>query len=111
MKTILILDNSPAMLAVSRWLLHDYNVILPESYQSDNQAVDLLIADVGSGGVLIAMQLHLQLPELRILFTGSYPPHLWLEPDAWGLPPARVAGLEKPFFPAVLRHKIHELIG
>lgn len=79
--------------------------------------VDLLITDMAlatSSGTHIALLLRSVIPSLPIILASGSPPGTWArqDSDAFGrLGTGSVVILEKPFFPSVLLHKVHEMIG
>jgi two-component system cell cycle sensor histidine kinase/response regulator CckA len=74
------------------------------------QPIDLLVTDIvmpRMNGRELAIQLTLRWPNLRVLFLSGYAPNVVGAADA----DAIVAFLQKPFTPAVLLQKVHDLLN
>src|SRR5215472_1889109 len=126
MKTILVLEDDPAILALMHLVVEQdgYTVLDASSveqaferFEENDAQVDLLIADVtlGSGsGVRVALELWSLLPNLRTIISSGYPQSMWPEQDAAEFdkyPSDSVVVLQKPFRPATLLDTIHRIIG
>lgn len=125
MKTILILEDEPVVMALIRRVLSKRYAILESTtaeealqrFSEHHCAVDLLIADVTlpvSSGIRVALELRGANQALRIILTSGYPPEMWPDQDAAELneiPSGSVATLLKPFLPATLQEMVAALIG
>jgi two-component system, cell cycle sensor histidine kinase and response regulator CckA len=111
-ETILVVEDEPATLKISRILLESwgYKVLEAHSayeairlFEENREAVKLLLTDVvmpGMGGPELGELLRGAKPELKVLFMSGYPNH--------ELTTGRQAFLPKPFNPAGLARKIRE---
>src|SRR5215471_14772186 len=126
MKTVLIVEDDPAILALIHLVVEQdgYSVLNAtsaeqafERFEENDAQVDLLIADVTLGstsGIRVALELWSLLPNLRTIISSGYPQSMWPEQDAAELdeyPSGLVAVLQKPFMPAAMLDTIHRLIG
>ncbi len=123
MKTILLLEDEPALMNLVRRMLAPYSVLEAATaaealrqFQQHGQ-VDLLIADVSlpvSSGIQVALLLRAENPHLAIILASGYPTSNWDEKDLGDLArlgPGSVAVLQKPFSTTVLRERVAALIG
>jgi CheY-like chemotaxis protein len=126
MKTVLIVDDDPAIVALlHRVVERDGYAVLDatsaeqafERFEDSDAQVDLLIADVtlgSSSGIRVALELWALLPNLRTIISSGYPQSMWPGQDAAELdeyPSGLVAVLQKPFVPAAMLDTVHRLIG
>ena len=127
MKTILILEDEPALMALFRAVLSGYTILEASTaeealrvFLEHDRKLDLLIADVvlrvGSGisGIHVALLLREANSNLSILLTSGYPRSLWNDPDGADLKRLgsdSVAILQKPFSPATLLRHVYDSIG
>jgi CheY-like chemotaxis protein len=126
MKTVLVLEDNAAILALIRMAVESrgYAVLAAtsareafERFEENDSVVDLLITDVKlpeSSGIRVALELRSLLPYLKIIVTSGYSQTAWDEQDAAEfneLPSDSVSVLQKPFIPAELLDRVHMLIG
>jgi CheY-like chemotaxis protein len=114
-KTILVLEDDPAVMGIFRVILKAFTILeattLEEALQKfveNDRHIDLMIADiiltVGSG-IHAALIVRNEVPELPIVLTSGYPQNMWSDQDATDLRrlgPDSVHILQKPFLPATL---------
>lgn len=109
MKTILLLDDEPAVLQIAAMILRgtgEWHVLeacsLQEAADEAKSPIDLVIADVwvdGQDPSTVAAQLRSLYPHVRVLFMSGYPQdHLLGD----GLLDHGAAFLAKPFSPDLL---------
>jgi CheY-like chemotaxis protein len=125
-KTVLVLDDDSAILALIRMVIESSGYAVLEAtsaqeaferFEENDAQVDLLIADVTlreSSGIRVALELRSLLPYLRIIITSGFPTDMWNDQDAAELnelPSDSVIALQKPFDPATLLNSVHRLIG
>jgi two-component system, cell cycle sensor histidine kinase and response regulator CckA len=125
MKTILVLEDEPCVMAVLKNVLSRQYTVLESTTTSEafqqflkhGGKIDLLIADAilpVSSGIQAALALRLRLPNLRIMFISGYPESMWPDRELAQLdelPSDEIAILQKPFFPAILLKTVGLLIG
>jgi two-component system cell cycle sensor histidine kinase/response regulator CckA len=124
MKTILVLEDEPAVLSFLRRMLRDYNLkeatTAEQALQlfiASGRKLDLLLADVTlpvSSGIEVAMLLRSESPILPVILTSGYPVECWSDrklADLGRLGSHLVTILEKPFSAHVLSGAISALIG
>ncbi len=126
MKTILILDDDPAVTGFMRSVLlsKGYSVLqatTPDEalrrFEENDARVDLLVADVtlrAGSGVHVALDMQGLVPYLPIIIMSGYPPSAWNGEDVAEceqLDPGSVAIIQKPFSPSRLLEQVHERIG
>ena len=120
-KTILLVEDEPAVRKlVARVLQHEgYNLLeatngqegldLAQSHQ--HTPINLLITDLvmpQMGGKVLAEQLRVMRPNLKVLFISGYTNQIDNNQGEWDLP--EVASLNKPFSPVVLIQCVRELL-
>jgi len=125
-KTILVVEDDPSILALIRFVLigDGYSVSEAasaeqafERFEEHDAQVDLLIADVTlpvGSGIQVALELRSLLPFLKIIITSGFPKAMWDDQKSKeldDLPYDSVVILQKPFVPATLLESIHQLIG
>src|SRR5215831_20733831 len=126
MKTVLLVDDDPAILALMHHVIaSDGYAVLDaasadealQQFEDNDAHVDLLITDVSLGssfGLRVALELWSLLPDLRIVISSGYPPSMWPDQDVAELdeyPSDSIVILQKPFLPATLLDTAHRLIG
>ncbi len=126
MKTVLILEDEPAILDLIRRVLDSAGYAPLEAmtareaflrFEENDAQIDLLIADVVlpvSSGIRVALELRSLLPNLRIILTSGLPPSCWGEQDAAEfneLPSDSVVTLQKPFPPPLILEHVKRLVG
>jgi CheY-like chemotaxis protein len=124
-KTILVLEDEPALMNLLRRVLghqgyHTLEAVSPDQavqqFKHHGRQIDLLIADVGLpgiSGVQVALLLRSELPELRVILMSGYPLNSWSPQDAdflQRLGSNSVGVLIKPFVPRTLLHAIGGLM-
>jgi CheY-like chemotaxis protein len=117
MKTILLLDDEPAVLQIAAMILRgngQFNVLEARSLQEAiNQAkshVDLVIADVcvdANAPSAVVTQLQALYPGVPVLFMSGYPQDHWLGD---GLLDRGAAFLAKPFSPELLLRCVRNIM-
>ena len=126
MKTVLIIEDDPAILALMHHVVESdgYAVLDAASadeafrqFEANDAHVDLLITDVSLGssfGLRVALELWSLLPDLRIVISSGYPQSMWPDQDVAELDEYSsdsIVILQKPFLPATLLDTVHRLIG
>ena len=126
MKTVLVLEDNVAILALIRLVVerNGYMVLdatspqqALERFEKNDAQVDLVIADVKlpvSSGIRAALELRSLLPYLKIIIMSGFPSPMWNEQDVaelGELPSDSVIILQKPFLSATLLDSIYRLIG
>src|SRR5436309_1324022 len=119
MKTILLLEDESSFRGLFRWLLQGYAIVEATTAQQGtfghrDQRIDLLIADtpiIGSG-IRVALEMRSLIPDLRVILVSRQDRSKTADTAALGaFPSGSAVVLKKPFFPAVLLDRVHELIG
>ena len=123
MKTLLVLDDEPAVIKLLRHVLKEYELIEATTAEQAlrlfigrDRQIDLLVADVSlptSSGIQVALLLRLALPNLPVILTSGYPVSAWNDgdfADMERLGSRSVIIIQKPFEPQVLSNAVHELI-
>jgi CheY-like chemotaxis protein len=124
MKTLLVLEDDPAVMMVLRLMLEQYSLIEASTaeqalrlFTEHGRKIDLLVADVTlptSSGVQVALLLRSEVPDLPVILTSGYPPSAWSDRDSADLErlgSRSVAILQKPFQGKALWDTVRELIG
>ena len=124
MKTVLVLDDEPAVLEFLRHVLRHYTVIEATTaeqaldlFKNHARQVNLLIADLTlpkSSGIQVALLLRGAVPELPVILTSGYSVGDWTVRDYTDLQRlggTSVAMLPKPFQIQELLNIVGELIG
>ena len=118
--TILIVEDDPALLQVTRRSLEEIGYVILAAQLLAEAAdiserfqgrIDLMVTDVimpGMNGSQLASQLTVQRPEMKVLYVSGYKDdaivhHGVLEPG--------LAFLEKPFSPKMLARKVREVLA
>jgi CheY-like chemotaxis protein len=124
MKTLLVVEDEPALMELLRHMLRQYSLI--EAYTAEQalrlftdhgRRVDLLLADVTlpkGSGIQVALLLRSEIPDLPVILTSGYPVGAWADRDSADLKrlgSKSVAILQKPFQTQVLPNTVRELIG
>jgi CheY-like chemotaxis protein len=118
-KTILLIDDEPAVLQVTATILRisgGFSVLEAHSldeatYHLAKSGIDLVIADLCMDGhepAAVANHLKAMCPRSRVLFISGYPEEHLLES---GVLEHGAAFLAKPFSPATLLRWIREVMG
>ena len=118
MKTILLLDDEPAVLQITALILRAATgwcileaATLQEAAGFTKSHIDLVIADVcidGQANSAVVDHLKALCPHAPVLFVSGYPQEHLL---GNGLLDPGVAFLAKPYAPATLLRRIHEVLG
>ena len=124
MKTILIVEDESLVMRLYRHVLRDYTVLeaatAAEAFRQFcdcGRHIDLLITDLTlptSSGTRVALQLRSTIPSLPVILASGCPTRNWTDrdSDALGLLGTdSVMVLDKPFYPSILLHMVHEMIG
>lgn len=123
MKTLLVLEDEPALRVLLRHLLKHYCLIEAATAEqalqlfNDHGSVDLLLADVTlptSSGIQVALLLRSEIPGLPVILTSGYPVSVWSKRDAADLErlgSSSLAIIQKPFQTQVLPNTVREMIG
>ncbi|MGH7455681.1 MAG: response regulator, partial [bacterium] len=121
METVLLVEDEPAIREVASRLLRErgYHVIvaangdealqLAKAHAKDK--IHILIIDVVMprlSGKMVADQLKALQPDMKVLFISGYADDTIIQPGRKG--DASLAFLQKPFSPALLAHKIREML-
>ena len=90
MKTLLLLDDEPAVIKLLRHVLK-YELIEATTAEQAlrlfigrDRQIDLLVADVSlptSSGIQVALLLRLALPNLPVILASGYPVSAWSDRD------------------------------
>ena len=123
-KTLLVLEDEPAVMQMLRQMLKEFSLIEAGTaeealrlFTEHGRRIDLLLADVSlptSSGIQVALLLRSEIPNLPVILTSGYPVSVWAERDAADLKRLgsnSVAIIAKPFQAQVIRNTIRELIG
>ena len=126
MKSILVLDDEFKLLKLVCRLLqrHGYSTLeatnadeAVQLFHDNHGEIELFIVDIclpiGSG-IQVAIDLRVDLPDLRILLVSGYPQNAWSTRDSAlfrALGPRFVSILQKPFTPQILMNRVDRLIG
>jgi CheY-like chemotaxis protein len=125
-KTILLLEDEPALLKLWRHALTLNGYAIWEAANAEdaikrfldaNRQIDLLLADVTlpvSSGILVALLLRAEVPGLSVVLTSHHPLTTWKARDAADLERLgsdSVIVLQKPFKNQTLLNSIRELTG
>jgi CheY-like chemotaxis protein len=110
MKTLLVLEDNPAVMTVLRVTLEQYSLVEASTaeqalrlFTESARKIDLLIADVTlptSSGIQVALLLRSNIPNLPVILTSGYPVGAWSDRDSADLErlgSRSVAILQKPF--------------
>ena len=124
MKTVLVVEDEPNLIAFLHSVLKHYTVIEATNAEQALQAftragrqVDLLISDVTlqkTSGIQVALLLRSEIPHLPVILTSGYPVSDWTGrdyTDLQRLESTSVALLPKPFQIQELLNSVGELIG
>ena len=124
MKTLLLLEDEPSVLKLLRRMLKQYNLVEATSagqalqlFRERDPQIDLLIADLTlptSSGILVALELRAEIPDLPVILTSGYPACDWSDEDAAGLERLgsnAVEILQKPFQTPMLLEAVCHLTG
>ena len=114
-KTILIVDDEPATLAVVSSVLASYNVLTAASGSTGLQQsreckgeIDLLLSDFqmpgGMSGVDLATAMTLERPQLKVLLMSGFPEGMLVLNEGWHF-------LAKPFVASQLRALVTGLLS
>jgi CheY-like chemotaxis protein len=123
-KTLLVLEDEPIVMALLRHMLKQYRLIEAATaeqalrlFTEHGRRIDLLLADVTlptSSGIQVALILRSEVPTLPVILTSGYPVAVWSKFDAADLQrlgPNLVAVIQKPFQAGVIPSTIREMIG
>ena len=122
MKTILVLEDDPAVMALMRRMLYQYDLIVATTAQqafrlfsSHGRQIDLLVAGVTlphHSGIQVALLMRAAIPNLPVILTYGHGEREWTVRDYFdlqrlGLP--SVALLSRPFLVQQLLTEIREM--
>ncbi|MGA2113744.1 MAG: response regulator [Bryobacteraceae bacterium] len=124
MKTILMLEDEPAVMRLMRHMLKQYALIeattAEQAYRLFTEhgcGIDLLVADLTlptGSGIRAALLLRAESPDLPVILTSGYPVGDWSDRDCADLErlgPTSAIILQKPIRLQVLLETVRELIG
>jgi DNA-binding NtrC family response regulator len=124
MKTLLVLEDEPALMKFMRHALVQHNLLEAgtaeqalQLFVQHGRHVDLLIADVTlptGSGLRVAFFLRSELPDLPVILTSGYHVSSWNARDSvelHRLGKKSVQFLQKPFQAQALSTLVHELLG
>ena len=124
MKTLLVLEDEPALMKFMRHALVQHNLLEASTaeqalhlFVKNGRHVDLLLADVTlptSSGLRVAFFLRSEIPALPVILTSGYPVSSWNARDSVDLHrlgPKSVKFIQKPFQAQALSNLVHELLG
>jgi CheY-like chemotaxis protein len=124
MKTLLVLEDEPAVMKHLRQILKGYTLVEATSAEEGlmlfidlDQQVDLLLADLTlprMSGIQVALHLRSKLPALPVILTSGYPVDDWSTRDSADLQKLgshSVAIVQKPFQAQVVLNQVRDLIG
>jgi CheY-like chemotaxis protein len=124
MKTLLVLEDNPAVMTVLRVTLVQYSLVEASTaeqalrlFTESGRKIDLLVADVTlptSSGIQVALLLRSKIPALPVILTSGYPVGAWSDRDSADLErlgSRSVAILQKPFQFQRLLKAVCELTG
>jgi DNA-binding response OmpR family regulator len=123
-KTILLLEDEPALMKLLKHALRSYNLIEATTadealrlFAERGRQVDLLIADVTlptSSGLRVAFFLRSEIHSLPVILTSGYPVSNWSANDTADLQRLGSRAVEiilKPFAPRSLLDLVDNLLG
>jgi DNA-binding NtrC family response regulator len=123
-KTLLVLEDEPALMKFLRHALVQHNLLEAGSaeqalqlFADHRRHVDLLLADVTlptSSGLRVAFFLRSELPNLPVILTSGHPVSNWNARDSVDLHrlgKKAVKIIQKPFQAQALSRLVHELLG
>jgi DNA-binding NtrC family response regulator len=123
-KTVLVLEDEPALMRLLRLTLNQYNVIEATTaeqalrlFAESGRRIDLLLADVTlptSSGLRVAFFLRSEIRNLPVILTSGYPVSSWTVRDAVDmqrLGSTAVAFIQKPFQAQELLDLVQKLLG
>jgi len=124
MKTLLVVEDEPAVMKLLRHMLQEYNLVEATcaeeallSFIDLNYRVDLLVADLTlprMSGIQVALHVRSKLPALPVILTSGYPVNGWSSQDTADLlrlGSHSLAILQKPFRSKILVNEVSELMG
>lgn len=124
MKTVLVLEDEPAVMKLMRHILERFNLIEAttaeealRTFIDHNHQIDCLVADVTlpiSSGLQVALLFRSRIQDLPVILTSGYPIPCWSDrntADLERLGPSSVTMLEKPFLAQTFLEAVHALIG
>ena len=116
-RTILIVDDEPAVRGLAARILRDAGHVVIEAGSGDEalaaaadvDVIDLLLTDVlmrGMSGIDLAQRMKSERADLRVLYMSGYPPR------QVGIDPVRTDAdfLEKPFAPVELSQLVSRIL-
>jgi PAS domain S-box-containing protein len=118
--TVLLVEDEPAVRALSRMVLEMYGYTVLEAANGGEALrvggahagpIHLLVTDVvmpGMGGREVAERLRPRLPDMRVLYVSGYTDDAVVR---HGVLAAETAFLQKPFTPVTLAAKVREVLG
>jgi signal transduction histidine kinase/CheY-like chemotaxis protein len=118
-ETVLLVEDEPAVRALTRHVLQASGYTVLEASDGDEAlhlaeqhsgSIHLLVTDVvlpALGGAQLGERLRIHRPELRVLFVSGYADDAIIR---HGVRESEVDLLQKPFSPAVLAHKVREVL-
>lgn len=118
-ETILLVEDEPALLALSRHILHKQGYKVLEATQGEKAIkiaeqhegkIHLLVTDVvmpGMSGRQIAERITVQRPEIKVLYLSGYTNDAVVR---HGVLQSDTAFLQKPYTPSTLAQKVREVL-
>ena len=123
MKTVLVLEDKSSLMNLLRHMLKQFSLIEATTAEQalrlfieHGRQVDLLVADLTlptSSGILVALLLRAEIPDLPVILTSGYPVSDWTGRDYTDLQrlgSTSVELLSKPFQTQVLSDAVRKLI-
>lgn len=124
MKTLLVLEEEPALMKFMRHALVQHNLLeagTPEQalrlFAENGRHVDLLLVDVTlptSSGLRVAFFLRSEIPTLPVILTSGYPLDGWNARNSvelYRLGKKSVQFIQRPFQAQALSNLVHDLLG
>ena len=121
MKTVLVLEDEPAVMDLMLYLLRHYTVLAATTAQQAlglftkyARQIDLLVAEAAlltGSGIRVARLLRSERPGLPVILTSACPVSHWDSLDLERLGPDSVLTLQKPFKAEDLLGAVGQLIG
>jgi DNA-binding response OmpR family regulator len=123
-KTILLLEDEPALMKLLRHALSQYDLVEATTadqalglFAERGRHIDLLIADVTlptGSGLRVAFFLRSEIRNLPVILTSGYPVSNWSDTDSVDLKrldSSSVAFIQKPFQARELLGLVQKLLG
>ncbi len=118
-ETVLIVEDEPAVRAISRYILQQCGYFVLEAADTDEALlvasqhpgkIHIIVTDVvlpGGGGRLLAERIVISRPETRVLYMSGYTDDAVIR---HGVLQSETAFIQKPFTPSGLARKVREVL-